>query len=142
MVEGPRSVFIVPLHEDRRTILVRQWRHAWAASSWEVPAGTLEEAEAPEAGARRELDEEAGLRASEWIDLGVTRGTAGGDLLGYLYLARGLTTVPRAPEAYEHDMITLDIPFTDALEEALTGGIAHSASAAAITRAARHLGLV
>src|SRR5207245_10809654 len=54
VIEGPDSVFVVPVHEDGGTVLVRQWRHSWSQTSWEVPAGTLEPGEDPVAGARRE----------------------------------------------------------------------------------------
>src|SRR5207248_2373891 len=41
------AAFIVPVFEDGSTMLVRQWRHPWGQTSWEVPAGTLEEGEDP-----------------------------------------------------------------------------------------------
>ncbi len=142
MVEGPGSVFVVPVREDLTTVLVRQWRHAWDVSSWEVPAGTLEPGEEPLAAARRELKEEAGLEASEWTPLGLSRGTAVGSFAGHLYLARGISDVERAPEVYEHDMVTREVPFSEALDEALTGGIVHASSVTALVRAARALGLI
>src|SRR5262249_27395872 len=76
VVEGPEAVFVVPYSQSGTTILVRQWRHTWRATSWEVPAGTLEPGEEPLACAQRELREEAGLMADEWTSLGATRGTA------------------------------------------------------------------
>src|SRR5439155_903427 len=81
--------FVVPLLDDGSTVLVRQWRYPWRETSWEVPAGTLEEGEDPLAGARRELEEEAGLRAAEWTPLGVLRPSALLDSRQFLFLARG-----------------------------------------------------
>ncbi len=141
-VRAPDSVFMVPLDAAGRTTLVRQWRYPWGESSWEVPAGTLEEGEDPLEGAHRELAEEAGLEAAEWTPLGVVHGSAVLDNRQHLFLARGLRRVERTPEAYERDMITRQLPLRDALDEALRGGIAHSGSIAALARAARSAGLL
>jgi len=140
-LRAPDSVFMVPLAAAGRTTLVRQWRYPWGESSWEVPAGTLEEGEDPLAGANRELAEEAGLEAADWTPLGVAHGSAVLDSRQHLFLARGLRPVERAPEAYERDMITRELPLSEALDEAMSGGIAHSGSIAALTRASWSLGL-
>jgi hypothetical protein len=47
--------------------------------------------------------------------------------------------VPRNPEHYEQDMEVLRLPFTEALEAALSGEIVHSGSVTALCRAARAL---
>ena len=134
------AAFIVPLLDDGSTVLVRQWRYPWRETSWEVPAGTLEADEEPLAGAQRELEEEAGLRAAEWTPLGVLRPSALLDSRQFLFLARRVSEVERAPEAYERDMITRRLPLAQALDEALEGGIAHATAVAALCRAARVLG--
>lgn len=142
LLNSPDSAFMVPVHEDGTTVLVRQWRHAWDGPAWEVPAGTLESGENPLAGARRELVEEAGLSAEEWTPLGVTRATALLTGRQHLFLARGLTRVSRAPEPYEADMILQELPLAEAALAALGGEIEHAASATALLRAARLLGLL
>jgi 8-oxo-dGTP pyrophosphatase MutT (NUDIX family) len=142
VIEGPDSVFVVPYAEGGTTVLVRQWRHPWQATAWEVPAGTLEPGEDALACAQRELGEEAGLMAGEWTWLGVTRGSALITSRQHLYLARGLRRVRRAPETYERDMIVRELPFGTALDAALNGEIEHAGSIAALTRAARILGLI
>lgn len=140
VIESPNSAFIVPVFEDGSTILVRQWRHPWEATSWEVPAGTLEEGEDPLLGAKRELEEEAGVRAGRWTPLGVTRASAAMTNRQYLFLAQDLDEVERTPELYEQDMVVHRLAFAEALAEALNGGIQHSGSVAALTRAAGALG--
>ncbi len=142
VVEGPDAVFVVPYAQNGSTVLVRQWRHSWQSTSWEVPAGTLEPGEEPLACAQRELGEEAGLIADEWTALGVTRGTALLTGRGNLFLARGLRRVQRTPEPYERDMILREVPFQTALDAALHGEIEHAASIAALVRAARVLGII
>jgi ADP-ribose pyrophosphatase len=133
VVEGPNSVFVVPYLQNGFTVLVRQWRHSWRSTSWEVPAGTLEPGEEPLACAQRELREEAGLIADEWDSL---TGRA------HLYLARGLRRVQRTPEPYERDMILQEVPFRTALDAALNGEIEHAGSISALARAARILGII
>lgn len=140
VIDIPDSAFVVPYFEGGDTVLVRQWRHAWNASSWEVPAGTAEKGEEPLACARRELAEEAGLVAARYTPLGVVHGAAiltGGG--AHLFLAEEITTSVRAPERYEQDMEVLRLPFTEALNAALDGQIAHSGSVTALCRAARAL---
>ena len=139
-IRATSAAFMVPVFDDGSTVLVRQWRHAWGQTSWEVPAGTLEAGEDPLVGAQRELLEEAGLRASSWTPLGVMRPSALLDSRQFLFLAQGLVEDARAPEAYEADMITRRLPLADALAEALEGGIAHATAVSALCRAARALG--
>jgi len=141
-VEGPSAVFVVPYSQGGTTVLVRQWRHTWRSTSWEVPAGTLEPGEEPLACAQRELREEAGLLSDEWTSLGTTRGAALLTGRSHLFLARGLRRVQRTPEPSERDMILREVPFRTALDAALQGEIEHAASISALARAARVLGII
>lgn len=142
VVESPDSAFVVPRFENGDTMLVRQWRHAWDISSWEVPAGTFAGNEDPEACAHRELTEETGLIAKRLRSLGVVHGAAFLTGRAHLFLAEDLTESGRNPEAYEQDMEVLRLPFRDALKAALEGEIVHSGSVTALCRAARALGLI
>jgi ADP-ribose pyrophosphatase len=139
---NPDSAFIVPYFENRDTVLVRQWRHAWDESSWEVPAGTFDGDEEPLACARRELAEETGLIAERYTSLGVVHGAAFLTGRAHLFLAQSITESERSPETYEQDMEVLRLPFSEALEAALDGTIGHSGSVTALCRAARSLKLV
>jgi ADP-ribose pyrophosphatase len=141
VVIAPDSVIVVPHFDNGDTMLVRQWRHAWDESSWEVPAGTLNAGEAPQDCARRELAEETGLRASRLTELGVVHGAAILSARGHLFLAEGITEAEQNLETYEQDMEVLRLPLADALSAALAGEIAHSGSIAALARAARALSL-
>ncbi len=87
---------IVALDAEDRVALVRQWRLPADAALLEIPAGGLDVAddatkEDPDIAARRELEEETGLRARTWRKLGVFY-TAPGftDELMHLYLATDL----------------------------------------------------
>jgi len=133
----PEAALIVPLSERETTFLVQQWRHSWEVGAWEVPAGTVEVGEEPLETARRELVEEAGLAATRWEELGTARATAVSTTRFHLYLARGLTEVPRRPEVYEQDMVVRELPFEEALALAADGTIQHAASVTALFRAER-----
>lgn len=139
VVENPDSAFIVPRFENGDTMLVRQWRHAWDVSSWEVPAGTFDGDEDPITCARRELAEETGLVAERYTLLGVVRGAAFLTGRAHLFLAEEVTESSRRPETYEQDMEVKRLPFAEALQAALDGRIVHSGSVTALCRAARAL---
>ena len=123
-------------------MLVRQWRHAWDESSWEVPAGTFNDGEEPLECARRELAEETGLVGARYTSLGVVHGAAFLTGRAHMFLAESIAEVERNPESYEQDMEVLRLPFTEALEAALSGQIVHSGSVTALSRAARALKLI
>jgi ADP-ribose pyrophosphatase len=61
VVRHPGSVVLIPVTDDGKVMLVRQYRAAVGRWLWELPAGTLERGERPEAAAARECQEEIGL---------------------------------------------------------------------------------
>jgi 8-oxo-dGTP pyrophosphatase MutT (NUDIX family) len=141
-VVNPDSVFVVPHFENGDTVLVRQWRHAWDQSSWEVPAGTFNEGEDAVVCAHRELAEETGLRAGRMSVLGTVRGAAILAGRAHVFLAEDLSQAERSPETYEQDMEVRRLPLREALDAALGGDIAHATSVTALMRAARTLKLI
>lgn len=60
VVRHPRSVVLLPLPDPDHIVLVRQYRYAIDRWIWELPAGSLDAGEDPEAAARRECHEEIG----------------------------------------------------------------------------------
>ncbi len=70
IVEHHGAVVILPVDAENRVWFVRQYRHAVGETLLELPAGTLEPGESPQACAQRELQEEIGMRASTWVPLG------------------------------------------------------------------------
>jgi ADP-ribose pyrophosphatase len=96
------SVAALPVRADGRVVLVRQYRYAVDSLVWELPAGRRDPGETPEEGARRELEEEVGLRSSTLEPLLVFWTTPGFcDEVMHLFRATGLEPVPPRPEADE-----------------------------------------
>jgi ADP-ribose pyrophosphatase len=82
-----------PTGDDPQIMLIRQYRYATNGYIYEIPAGRLERGEAPEACARRELEEETGCRAERVEHLTTIYTTPGfTDERIHLYAAYGLTT--------------------------------------------------
>jgi ADP-ribose pyrophosphatase len=102
IVRHPGACVIVPLLDDGRVCLIRNWRIAVNQTLVELPAGTLEPPEPPEKTAHRELIEETGYRAAKmellhafFLSPGIL------DEQMHLYLATGLTAGETAREEGE-----------------------------------------
>lgn len=61
IVRHPSSVVLIPMQHDGQVVLIRQYRPALRRELWELPAGSLDPGESPEAAALRECEEEIGL---------------------------------------------------------------------------------
>ncbi|HZP41721.1 MAG TPA: NUDIX hydrolase [Candidatus Binatia bacterium] len=82
---------VAAVDDAGRVTLIRQYRHAAGGWVWELPAGVLDPGEAPEACARRELEEETGLVAERLERLSTIFTTPGFcDERIHLFLAQGL----------------------------------------------------
>jgi len=91
MVRHPGSTAVVPLFDDNTVLMERQYRHAVQAYLLEIPAGTMEPGELPQACAARELEEETGYAAEEFVELSqVLILPSYSDEKIFVYLARGL----------------------------------------------------
>lgn len=97
------SVVMIPEPAPGRVILIRQFRYVLGRWIWELPAGTLEAGEAPGHAARRECEEEIGLRPRRIERLGMYYPTPGFcDERMIFYACRDLTT-PRRPKPHDAD---------------------------------------
>jgi ADP-ribose pyrophosphatase len=102
IVEHPGAVAIVAVDRDDMVTLVRQRREAARKELLELPAGTLEEGEAPLESARRELAEETGLTGGEWREVTAFYTTPGfcRERM-YLFFAAGVESGEASPESDE-----------------------------------------
>lgn len=91
VVEHPGGVTVLPMDENGYVSCVRQYRYPIGEHILEVPAGKLETGENPLDCAVRELSEETGITADEFVDLGKIYPSPGycKETL-YIFLARGL----------------------------------------------------
>lgn len=139
IVRHPGGAVVLALDEEDRVCLLRQYRHAAGGWIWELPAGVIEAGEAPLATAKRELREEAGLEAAEWLLLGSTLPSPGfcSEEL-FLYRARGLTDFGARPDADEQIEVHFK-PLDQVQSMAADGGIRDAKTIVALYRAA-HLG--
>jgi ADP-ribose pyrophosphatase len=110
IVKHPGAVVMLAIDSEGRILWVRQHRWAVRRELLELPAGTLERNEAPEACARRELAEETGFAAATWQALGGFYSAPGFcDEYLHAYAATGLT--PEQAAGDEDEDITL-VPLT------------------------------
>ena len=111
----PGAVMVVPVLDDGRLVLERQYRYPLRTSLIEFPAGKIDPGEDILACAQRELREETGYAAREWVYLGGFHNAVGYcDEKIEVYLARGLTF----DAAANHDGEVLEV-FTATLDEVL-----------------------
>jgi 8-oxo-dGTP pyrophosphatase MutT (NUDIX family) len=127
---------VIVLDEQDRTILVGQHRYTLDEWSWEIPEGGVPPGEAPLDGIRRELREETGIEAAEWLELArVHLSNSISDEAAILYLATHLTHGTASPEPTEQ-LETRWVAFDDALAMTLDGRITDALSVIAIQRVA------
>ena len=92
IVKHPGGAVIAAINDSNEICLLKQWRHAIGEEIWELPAGCLEPDEEPLTTAQRELEEEAGVTASDWRAWGCICSSPGfSNELLYLFEARGLS---------------------------------------------------
>lgn len=100
----PRNgVVVLPVLDDGRVVLLRNWRLPLGRVLWELPAGVVEEGEDPAQAARREVEEETGWRPAQVVPLpslhtspGLTTETQS------VFVATGLTQVGQKLDDGEH----------------------------------------
>ena len=71
------SVVLIPVQDDGRIVMIRQYRHALQRDIWELPAGNVDDGESAEAAAARECEEEIGLMPTRIDRLGAFYPTPG-----------------------------------------------------------------
>ncbi len=102
VVRHPGAVVILPVLDDGRLVLIRNYRIAVDERLWELPAGKLEPGEDPRDAAGRELREETGFSALTIRRLGAFYTSPGfADELIHIFIAEGLDFVGQALEAGE-----------------------------------------
>jgi ADP-ribose diphosphatase len=142
IIRHPGASAIVPLTAQGEILMIRQFRHAADGYIWEIPAGTLAQGEEPLACAHRELEEEAGVRAAEMVELGYILPAPGyASERIFLFLARDLTPARQQFDADEVIAEVRAVPVDEAVRWVADGSVVDAKSAVAILRA-RERGLL
>lgn len=131
-IRHPGACAIVPLFDDGRVLLERQFRYPHGREFIEIPAGKLEPGEPPLETAKRELLEETGYVAGEWTRLGVIHpGIAYTDEAINLFLARKLLKKKRDLDQGEFLELVI-LPLTEAIAMIRDGRITDAKTVAAL----------
>lgn len=134
-----RAVGIIPLDEQGNTWLVGQHRYTLDAWSWEIPMGGSPMGEDCEQTARRELQEETGLRAGDITQiLHLHTSNSITDEQAYVYLARQLQSGHTDFEDTE-DIEVKKLPVSEAIAMAQDGRITDAISVAGLLHLALNL---
>jgi len=131
-IRHPGAVAIVPLFDDGRVLLERQFRYPHGREFIEVPAGKLEPGEPHLDTAKRELLEETGYAAAEWTRLGVIHTAIAYTDEGIeIFLAKKLTLKDRKLDVGEF-LETLIVPFGEAVAMIRDGRITDAKTVSAL----------
>lgn len=134
------AVAIVPMTEDGKVIIERQFRYPLNRVITEIPAGKLDsKSEDRLSAAKRELEEETGYLADEWIELGdYIPAAAYCDEVITMYLAKGLHMGTRNLDEDEFLNIAT-VSLEELVEDVMRGKIADGKTQAAILKAYLYL---
>lgn len=115
------AVMVVPMLDDGRLVMERQWRYPLAQVMLEFPAGKLDPNESTHDCAQRELFEETGYRAGEWARAGVLH-----NAIAYsserieIWFARGLVAGPRRLD--DGEFLDIELCSVDELDRRCAAG--------------------
>lgn len=139
VLRHPGGVAVLPV-DNGQVWLVRQYRVAIRRDILEIPAGKRDVAgEPPIETARRELREELGMTASEWVSLGSMEPSPGyTDEVIHLFAASGIVAEARRPEGIEEvEASVVTMTLEDAMEAIDVGEITDAKTQIALLRWAR-----
>ncbi len=144
LVHHPGAVSVVPVFEDKRTVLlVRQYRAAVDRELLELPAGKRDvESEAPEVTAGRELEEEIGQRAGRLEKLAEFLNSPGfSDEHSFVYLATGLERAEISAHGVEEEHMTVEeVPLDEVASLVASGELVDAKSIIGLALAREALG--
>jgi ADP-ribose pyrophosphatase len=121
IVRHPGAAAMVPLLDDGKLVLIKQYRHAVGRFLWEIPAGTLEPNEDPIECAQRELAEETGYTADSLDKLTEILPAPGyTDEHIHIFLATGLTQAEQ--NLQDDEVLKAEAIAFDTALDMITGG--------------------
>jgi ADP-ribose pyrophosphatase len=122
-IEHPGAAAMVPMLNQKEVVLIKQYRHTLRKFIWEIPAGTLNPGESPLNCAKRELIEETGYSATDWVQLGTITPLPGcSDERIHIFLAQELQ--PAKQHLDDDEMLQVcQVDLDEALQMILKGEI-------------------
>ena len=129
------AVCVVPMTDDGKVIVERQFRYPMGKAILEIPAGKRDsKEEPPEDAARRELREETGIEPKELVCLGTYYPAAAySDEVIWMYLARGLSFGEQKLD--DDEFLALEaMPLKDLVQEIAKGNVPDGKTQAAVLR--------
>jgi ADP-ribose pyrophosphatase len=122
-IRHPGGALAIPVTEEGKLVLVRQYRFAVQGRLLEFPAGTVEPDETPAQTIEREIQEEIGYRANVWQSLGNFPLAPGySDEYIYAFLATDLEPIASPPDGDADEDIAVIEMTTAAFEQAIFNG--------------------
>lgn len=122
-VRHPGGALVVPVTDEGKLVLVRQYRFAMQGRILEFPAGTIEEYEDPLETVKRELPEETGYHGENWRSLGKFPICPGySDEWIFAFFATGLTKLDKPPAQDEDEDIEVLLFTPEEFETAIYRG--------------------
>lgn len=138
-VKMKSGISVLAVDEEGFGYLTSEFHYALGKNSIETVSGAIDENEKPLDAAKRELEEELGIRADEWINLGIVHPfTSVIDSPAYLFLARKLRFTKRRLEGTEK-ITCKKIALQDAIQMVLDSKIIHGPSCVLILKAQEYL---
>ncbi|HHW45571.1 MAG TPA: NUDIX hydrolase [Clostridiales bacterium] len=134
VVEHPGGVCVAALTKDNELLMVNQFRYPYMEEVLELPAGKLNPGEDPLECGRRELEEETGAVADEYVSLGQLYPSPGYcDEIIYMYAAKGLQLGDSRPD--EDEFLNLKkVPLKTAVDMIMKGEIKDAKTQAAVLK--------
>nr|WP_216667780.1 NUDIX hydrolase [Sporosarcina jiandibaonis] len=139
LIEHPGAVALIPITNEGKLILVKQYRKSLNRTLIEIPAGRIEIGEDPKVTAIRELEEETGYGAHQvaYIQSFATSPGFANEII-HLYLAENLYKIANPAEGDEDEFIELLEVTVNEAEQLVASGEIYDAKTAFAVIYAKH----